>query len=84
MQGLLGQYDYGIAGLDPAILPAPPLYLSQLVTPTATLVAYITVEAFLLELGNEAAPLGEGPPEVPGTLGVYEPGVYEDGVYIEP
>lgn len=81
MQGLLGQYDYGITGLDPAILPAPPLYLSQLVTPTATLVAYITVEAFLLELSAEVEPLGSGVID-PDTLGILEPDIVEDGVLV--
>jgi hypothetical protein len=82
MQGLLGQYDYGITGLNPVILPARPLYLSQIVTPTATLVAYIEVEAFLLELGSEEPLLGEGPIEEVDTLGVFTTGVFEPGVFV--
>lgn len=82
MRGLLGQYDYGITGLDSAILPTTPLYLSQIITPTARLVAYITVEAFLLDLGSEAPPLEEAPPQEDDARGVFVSSVFEPDVFV--
>jgi hypothetical protein len=79
VQGLVGQYDRGVTGLDPAILPAAPVFIARLQSPTAIIVALVEIEANLLQLSNLPDPLG---PPVDDDTGTYDADVYESDVYL--